>query len=492
MTTHEGPRFVRRPPHGAPPVATEVAPPEGPPDLDEFRQRLAEADARFSSLREAIKSKAEAEPERVLLELDVALEELRTADEELRAQGEEIAQATRSLETERSRYRELFDFAPDPGLVTDPNGKIVAANRASAGLFNAPAHKLPGRFLISFVRLGERSAFRERMAAALQSRCPLRWEATLAPPSHREPPPEIAVAIAAGADLSGSLLWTFRDVSERRRQEAKMRALNEELERRVVERTRELEASRLALEDLLTRERDARQQAEREGHQREEFMALVSHELRSPLHALLGWARLAAESDDPETLRKALRVVERNGRSMAALVDDLLDFARIERGELALSKERLPLGDLLAALCASLQPGASARALPLAFEREAGFEPAVEGDRVRLEQIFANLLANALKFTPPGGRVTLRLAREGDRAAVRVEDTGQGIGPELLPHVFDRFRQGEGGPQGARRGLGLGLAIVRQLVALHGGSVRAESDGAGKGSTFTVCLPVVA
>lgn len=464
--------------------------PDGPPDpryadLFEFRQRLAEADARRASLRGG------ADAERALAELDVAWEELRTADEELRVQSEALDQATGSLGRERAHYQELFDFAPDPYVVTDAYGKIAAANRAASGLFNVPVHKLPGRLIVSFVRLGERSAFRERLDAVSRDGRPIRWETSLAPPSRREPPPVIAVAITAAPHCEGNVLWVLRDVGEKKRQEAALRSHNEALEQRVLERTSELEASRLALEGLLVGERESRRRSQEAGRRRDEFLALVSHELRSPLHALLGWARLAREGGDPETHRKAFEVIERNGRAMVRLLDDLIDAERAERGEFSLDKGRFDLRDLLSNLCASLQPGARSRGLSLDFEAKPTFFARVEGDQLRLEQAFSNLIANALKFTPTGGAVRLRLEHEGEWALVRVSDTGQGIAPALLPHVFERYRQGEGGgPQGARRGLGLGLALVLEVVTRHGGSVRAESEGEGRGATFAVRVPL--
>lgn len=461
--------------------------------LVEFRARVAEAGQRVAELRGAGGAKAgitALDREQALAELDTAWEELETADEELRVQSDELALATGAIHDERARYQELFDFAPDPYVVTDKLGKIVGANRASTALFNVPAHKLPGRFLVSFVRLGERGAFRERITAILRGNRAVRWECTLAPLSSREPPPEVAVAVTAAPDRSGGIVWTLRDVTEKKRDEARLASHNEELERRVLERTRELEASRRAVEELLTREREARREAERAGREREEFVTIVSHELRSPLHAVLGWAKLASEGGEPEALCKALRVIERNARSMVALVDDLLDAARIDRGELSLRKERLDLVDVLASVCTSFAPDAEAHGVAFAFEPGGPGPALVDGDRVRLEQVFSNLLANALKFTPAGGRVVALLEREGERVLVRVRDTGRGIAPALLPHVFERFRQGEGGPQGPQRGLGLGLAIARHVAASHGGTVTAESEGEGRGATFTVCLPL--
>ncbi|HEU4536402.1 MAG TPA: PAS domain-containing protein [Polyangiaceae bacterium] len=183
-------------------------------DLFAPRRHLVRVGERFVALREA--RPAERERERPTLELDAELDALHTAKEELRVQRESLEQAARALEFERARYRELFDFVPDPCLVTGANGKIIAANRAAAGLLNAPAHKLPGRLLVSFVRLSEREAFRERLAAVHEGGRPLRWDATLVPTSRREPPPEVPVTVRVAPSPASGLLWTLRDVTEGR------------------------------------------------------------------------------------------------------------------------------------------------------------------------------------------------------------------------------------------------------------------------------------
>jgi PAS domain S-box-containing protein len=472
--------------------------------LFEFRARLLEARERLASLRSEPPPPAEpiAEAlasERALVELDTAWEELQVADEELRAQGDELEQAARDLEREQSRYRQLFELAPEPYLRTDALGKVTHANRAAAALLRVPAHKLPGRLLVSFVRLGERGSFRERLGAVTGSGAgapPMRWEGTLCPAGSREPPPEVSAAVAASGDGEGGVLWSVRDVTERRRYEAGLAGLNAELERRVVERTAELEASRRAVEGLLVGERRARREAQRAAGEREAFVALVSHELRTPLHAVLGWVRLAREGQAGEGgpgsgLLRALAVVERNARAMASLVDDLLDLARLERGELRLARERLEAGELARAVAAGFEPEARERGVALEVRVESG-ECWVEGDRGRLEQAAGNLVANALKFTPRGGRVEVVMGRAEGGALLRVCDTGCGIAAGLLPHVFERYRQGEGGLQGQGRGLGLGLAIVRKVVERHGGRVEAASEGQGRGATFTLWLPAAA
>jgi PAS domain S-box-containing protein len=221
---------------------------------------------------------------------------------------------------------------------------------------------------------------------------------------------------------------------------------------------------------------------------KDEFVATVSHELRTPLHAMLGWVRLLRSGQlAPEKRERALETVERNARVQVQLVEDLLDVSRIISGKLSLEVAPVELSALAEGVVESMRPGAEQRGLCLRAQIEP--EAAVRGDPNRLSQVLGNLLGNSIKFTPPGGHVDLLLRSDGGWVEVVVRDDGQGIPAQFLPHAFERFRQAGG--TGARRqgGLGLGLAIVRELVELHGGTVRADSDGEGKGALFAVRLP---
>jgi signal transduction histidine kinase len=225
---------------------------------------------------------------------------------------------------------------------------------------------------------------------------------------------------------------------------------------------------------------------------RDDFLAVLSHELRTPLTSVLGWVQfLRRGRSDPEALAHALEVIERNVRQQARLIEEILDVSRIAGGKLPLDIQPHALGGILAGALDSVRPAADAAGV--ALDAPPAWPPVwVAGDGIRLEQVFWNLLSNAVKFTPRGGRVTVWLAGLPDRARVTVSDTGSGIPPALLPHIFERFRQGD--PVGARRlsGLGLGLAIVRHLVEAHGGTVSAASGGEGQGAVFTVELPALA
>lgn len=253
---------------------------------------------------------------------------------------------------------------------------------------------------------------------------------------------------------------------------------------------RQIDAKARAEASALASERHARREAENASRVKDEFLMTVSHELRSPLTAIYGWARMLVTGGlEKEDTARALESIERNARTQKRLIDDLLDVSRVISGKFRLDVRPLNMPDILNAAVDAVRPAADAKQIHLQtyFDPKAG---PLSGDPERIQQIVWNLLSNAIKFTPSGGDVQLRLERAGADAEIIVSDTGVGISPEFLPHVFERFRQEEGGAERRFGGLGLGLAIVRHLVELHGGSVRAESAGVGRGATFRVRLPV--
>jgi len=231
-------------------------------------------------------------------------------------------------------------------------------------------------------------------------------------------------------------------------------------------------------------------QAEESGRLKEEFLATISHELRTPLNAILGWARMLRSgqlSDD--NAAKALDTIERNARAQAQLIDDLLDVSRIVTGKLRMDVRPTDPNSFIDAAVEAVRPAAEAKGVRIQKIVDTG-AVSVTGDPVRLQQVVWNLLSNAIKFTPRNGRVQIRLERVDSHVEIVVNDTGQGIEADFLPHVFDRFRQADQRTSRQHGGMGLGLAIVRHLVELHGGSVDARSPGEGQGSTFTVLLPI--
>lgn len=260
-----------------------------------------------------------------------------------------------------------------------------------------------------------------------------------------------------------------------------------------LDNTRLYEAAQQAAEErkvLLESEREARAEAERSSQMKDEFLATLSHELRTPLSAILGWAQVLRRGGKDEADRqRGLQTIERNARSQAQLIEDLLDMSRITSGKVLLDIQNLAPAGFLDAAIETVRPAADAKNIRL----EKHYDPdpgTIAGDPARLQQVVWNLLSNAIKFTPRDGQVAVELARRGDSVVITVRDTGAGIKPEFITHVFERFRQADASMTRRHGGLGLGLAIVKHLIEQHGGTVRAESAGEGMGSSFSIELPL--
>jgi PAS domain S-box-containing protein len=243
---------------------------------------------------------------------------------------------------------------------------------------------------------------------------------------------------------------------------------------------------------LLASERAAREKAEAASRSKDEFVAMISHEIRSPLNSILGWAQMLRRGklDQAETER-ATEIIERNAKAQSQLIEDLLDISRVITGKLTINVRSVELAQIIEAAMDSIRPAAEAKSIQLRARIESK-DSLVSGDPNRLQQIVWNLLSNAVKFTPRHGRVEVNLGRVDSRFQITVSDSGVGISPEFLPFVFDRFSQANSTTERKYGGLGLGLAIVRHLVELHGGTAKADSPGEGQGTTFTVTLPVKA
>ncbi len=277
---------------------------------------------------------------------------------------------------------------------------------------------------------------------------------------------DLSVTISPIRDIGGTVVGASkvaRDITERRQAEA-----------------RQLET-----------ERAARAQAEHASRMKDEFLATLSHELRTPLNAILGWSQILRNDPSAEDIVQGVAVIERNARAQTQIIEDLLDMSRIISGKVRLDVQRIDLKPVVEAAIDTVRAAADAKSIRLQTVLDPLARP-VSGDPNRLQQVFWNLLTNAIKFTPKEGRVQIVLERVNSHLEVSVSDSGEGISPEFLPHVFDRFRQADASTSRRHGGLGLGLAIVKQLTELHGGTVRVKSSGLGQGTTFTVLLPLSA
>jgi signal transduction histidine kinase/CheY-like chemotaxis protein len=292
----------------------------------------------------------------------------------------------------------------------------------------------------------------------------------------------VSLTVSPVRDSSGKIIGASkiaRDISERIRADEAIRRSETELKRAAHDR-----------EELLAAERAARSEAERVNLIKDEFLATLSHELRTPLSAILGWSQLLASGDLPEAdVAQGLEAINRNARAQTQLIEDLLDMSRIISGKLRLDVQWTDLANVLDQAVESVRPTADAKQIRLRkiIDPQAG---PVSGDPTRLQQVFWNLLTNAIKFTPKDGRVDVLLERVNSHLEVTIHDSGIGIKPEILPHVFERFRQADSSTTRSYGGLGLGLSIVKSLIELHGGTVRAQSPGENQGSTFIVALPL--
>lgn len=373
-----------------------------------------------------------------------------------------IRQAEEAALTLAKEWQTTFDSITDGVGLLDRDGNFLRCNRALSQILGYPIPDIIGsshQVLVQqsldcttttlFTRVQETH---QRECQEVQSQA--RWFAITADP------------VFDSQNLFTGAVYILTDITERKHAE------DERLE-------------------LLAREQHARAEAEAANRLKDEFLATLSHELRSPLNAMLGWARLLnTRKFDEATTARAMETIERSARSQAQLVEDLLDVSRIIQGKLRLNVRLVEPKPIVEAAIETVRPAADAKEIRI----HAILDPAtgcVAGDSDRLQQVIWNLLSNAIKFTPKGGHVHARLERIHSHIEMTVSDTGQGISPDFVPYVFDRFRQADSSITRTYSGLGLGLAIVRHLVELHGGTVHAHSAGEGQGATFTVKLPLV-
>jgi PAS domain S-box-containing protein len=376
------------------------------------------------------------------------------------------AQRDRRRET-ASHMRAVLDTALDAVISMDATGRVTFWNPRAEQIFGWSRDEAVGKPVAELIipprmRAAHASGLAQDLRTGEGKLLNRRVEMVAVRRDGSEVPVELAlVAVKEGEYHTFSAF--LRDITERKRAEA--------------ERDR-----------LFTAAEKARTEAEAASRAKDEFLATLSHELRTPLTSIVGWVYLLRSGKlDPAGVARGLETIDRNAMLQAQLVSDILDMSRILAARFRLNVRPLELAPVVAAAIDSLVPAASAKGIRLlpVLDPSTGV---VSGDADRLQQVVWNLLSNAIKFTPPGGRVQVRLARAEGQAEITVEDTGPGIRSEVLPHVFELFRQGDSSNTRAHGGLGLGLAVVRQLVELHGGTVHAASTGAG--AAFTVRLPL--
>lgn len=409
--------------------------------------------------------------------LETALEEIRdqyeelvVADEELRDQNHALYESSSRLMAERQRYLELFDQLPIACILTDRAGVIQSANRAALRLLQVDERRLRGRSIAWLADVSDSGRIREALDAADGAHDELL----------------VRIQRPRGAAFDGVITATC--VENGRRTLVTLRALEEP---RVVA-TDDIGALMRVVrdkEELLGRERALRAQLEKTDRAKDRFIAILSHDLRGPINSVLGWTQLLRREQLPRDAReRALETVERSSRAQLALVEELLDLSRITADKMVLEVAPLDLAITVRGLIETFIPAADDAGVVLVADLTSA-PTTVFADRKRIAQVITNLVTNAIKFTPAGGRIYVRVRTEAALAVIEVEDTGQGMASEALNGLFECYRQ-NCPPATARNGLGLGLYIVRQLVQLHGGMVEATSPGLGHGSKLTVRLPL--
>ncbi|MDB4980043.1 MAG: uncharacterized protein JWM82_795 [Myxococcales bacterium] len=399
---------------------------------------------------------------------DVEVHEL-----ELELQNRSLRESHDLVEESRARYAELYDGAPTGHVTLDARGTIREINLAAAALFGRQRGYLENIPLRSLLPYPSRRAFDSHLRACFKHRRTATVEIAMSPSAEvAEPRVLELVSVArprsAGRGLAGAdvVYSAVHDISERKREQARR-------------------------EELLRREQEARLLAEGANRFKEEFLAIVSHELRAPLAPMMLWLKALRAGGAGDALRaRALDALDTCLKVQASMIDDLVDVARGRHGKLRIEREPMNLQDIVGAAIEALAPSGAEKHIQIALDVQA--EPAwVSGDATRLQQVVGNLLSNAIKFTREGGHVNVSLRADGQEVVLRVLDDGDGIPGDVLPTVFEPFRQFDGRPGGRHGGLGLGLSIVKQLVTQHEGRVVAESAGRGRGAAFTVTLPRV-
>jgi PAS domain S-box-containing protein len=374
--------------------------------------------------------------------------------------------AETALRERERQFQAILDHTPVILLMKGADGRYLLVNRGYEQLSGRGVADLRGRLDVEVFDRGAANLLGAREREVLETRQAIEFEAPLGVGPSDRVYHQIKFPVYDAGQQPYAVCTIATDITQRKRAELEYQA-------------------------LLGREQDARRDAENANRTKDDFLATLSHELRTPIAAILGWAQvLTTVQRDEATLHRALESIERNARQQVQLIDDLLDLSRIIAGKLRLDLRVVDLGPVVSAAIETARPAAQAKEIEISSYLETG-TGIVMGDSGRMQQVFWNLLSNAVKFTPRGGRVEVRLERVNSRVQVQIIDNGAGIPKEMISAIFDRFRQADNTTTRSHGGLGLGLAIVRNLVELQGGTVAASSPGLGEGATFTVTLPLV-
>lgn len=421
------------------------------------------------------------DPDEESLLRSVAVQNARTillarqrAEDELVQAKEALEKRTAQLARSLSMVRATLESATDGILVVDESGRVSDFNARFLDMWKISRHRLEGSNHTSIVewissRCEDPAATRMAIEAIESGSTPYSFD--ILELSDRRVLERYSMTQLVDQEPVGRV-WRYRDITERRIGEAAAQKAAAERDR------------------LLESEQAARATAERMSDLKDEFLANLSHELRTPLNAVLGWIQVLRQGDsNEEEMRRGLETIERNARVQAQLIEDLLDMSRITSGKVRLDVQTLEPVTVVESAIETMRPAAEAKGIRLERMLDSTAGP-IAGDSNRLQQVVWNLLSNAIKFTPRGGKVQILLERVNSSIEITVADTGIGIPPEFLDHVFERFRQADASITRKHGGLGLGLSIVKYLVELHGGTVRADSEGDGQGTTFTVQLPL--
>lgn len=372
-------------------------------------------------------------------------------------------------------YRLMVETMKEGAVTVTLDGTIVYSNQSFAELLSTALERLPGTSITLYVADEDALTFAELMEAGKRESS--KGEIRLKSQSGVLVPVTISTS-SLQMDQLPAVCLVVTDLTEHRHNE-ELR-ISEQLAKALHEQS----------EVLLAREQEARSEAENANRVKDEFLATVSHELRNPLNAILGWSGLLRSREtNKEQAHHGLEVIERNAKVQLKLIEDLLDVSRIESGKLAFSFEQADVIRIIESAMEAARPAAAAKQIQISFSA-GNADAIVLGDAGRLQQVVGNLLSNAIKFTPERGTVKVELDIQLGNAVLTVADSGEGISAEFLPFIFDRFRQADGSTKRLQGGLGLGLSVVRHLVEVHGGNVTAASPGIGRGSTFKVSLPL--